>query len=123
MATVIEKKPHAYEAAKAAGRPPYKVADLTLAEFGRKEMRLAEQEMPGLMSIRREYASAKPLANNIAYKARRANRIVDLLREAHHPQLARYQPPYNYGGEPDHGNGAGRGSEPWLSSEKEGPDG
>jgi adenosylhomocysteinase len=62
MATVIEKKQHAYEAAKAAGRPPYKVADLSLAEFGRKEMRLAEQEMPGLMSIRKEYASAKPLA-------------------------------------------------------------
>src|SRR5205085_675905 len=39
------------------------------------------------------------------------------------PDLARYEPPYNYGGEPDHGNGAGRGSEPWLSSEKEGPDG
>lgn len=39
------------------------------------------------------------------------------------PDLTRYAPPYNPGGEPDHGNGAGRGSEPWLSSEKEGPDG
>ena len=36
-------------------RPPFKVADLSLAEFGRKEIRLAEQEMPGLMSIREEY--------------------------------------------------------------------
>src|SRR5256886_3756308 len=63
MATVIEKKQHAFEAAKAAGRVPYKVADLNQAEFGRKEMRLAEQEMPGLMSIRREYAASKPLAN------------------------------------------------------------
>ena len=40
----------------------YKVADLSLADFGRKEMRLAEQEMPGLMSIRREYAASRPLA-------------------------------------------------------------
>src|SRR5215469_11423856 len=63
MATVVEKKQHAFDAAKAAGRVPYKVADLSLAEFGRKEMRLAEQEMPGLMSNRREYAASKPLAN------------------------------------------------------------
>jgi adenosylhomocysteinase len=40
----------------------YKVADISLAEFGRKEIRLAEHEMPGLMSIRREFAEAKPLA-------------------------------------------------------------
>ncbi|HEY7966331.1 MAG TPA: adenosylhomocysteinase [Solirubrobacteraceae bacterium] len=39
----------------------FKVADLSLAEFGRKEIRLAEHEMPGLMSIRREYQDAKPL--------------------------------------------------------------
>ncbi|MEO8329192.1 MAG: adenosylhomocysteinase [Candidatus Nanopelagicales bacterium] len=39
----------------------FSVADLTLAEFGRKEIRLAEHEMPGLMSIRREYALAQPL--------------------------------------------------------------
>ena len=58
MATVIEKKQHAFEAAKAAGRVPYKVADLGQAEFGRKEMNLAEQEMPGLMSIRKEYAAS-----------------------------------------------------------------
>src|SRR5215469_16643241 len=63
MATVVEKKQHAFDAAKAAGRVPYKVADLSLADFGRKEMNLAEQEMPGLMSIRREYAASKPLAN------------------------------------------------------------
>ncbi|MFE4207326.1 adenosylhomocysteinase [Streptomyces goshikiensis] len=40
----------------------FKVADLALAEFGRKEITLAEHEMPGLMSIRREYAAAQPLA-------------------------------------------------------------
>ncbi len=40
----------------------YKVADITLAEFGRKEISIAEHEMPGLMAIRREYASTKPLA-------------------------------------------------------------
>jgi adenosylhomocysteinase len=40
----------------------FKVADLSLAEFGRKEITLAEHEMPGLMSVRREYAAAQPLA-------------------------------------------------------------
>ncbi|MFJ1457693.1 adenosylhomocysteinase [Nocardia sp. N2S4-5] len=39
----------------------YKVADLSLAEFGRKEIRLAEHEMPGLMTLRREYAEVQPL--------------------------------------------------------------
>jgi adenosylhomocysteinase len=39
----------------------FKVADLSLAEFGRKEIRLAEHEMPGLMAMRREYAAAQPL--------------------------------------------------------------
>jgi adenosylhomocysteinase len=40
----------------------YKVADLGLAEWGRKEISIAEHEMPGLMAIRRKYAEAKPLA-------------------------------------------------------------
>ena len=40
----------------------YKVADLTLAEWGRKEIAIAEHEMPGLMAIRRKHAAAKPLA-------------------------------------------------------------
>src|SRR5258708_515231 len=40
---------------------PYKVADLSLADWGRKEIEIAEQEMPGLMSIRRKYAAEKPL--------------------------------------------------------------
>src|SRR6187455_1087166 len=53
---------HAYELAKQAGRVPYKVADLNLAEFGRKELRLAEGEMPGLMAIRKRYEGQKPLA-------------------------------------------------------------
>src|ERR1700754_643636 len=39
----------------------FAVADLSLAEFGRKEIRLAEHEMPGLMDLRREYAEARPL--------------------------------------------------------------
>ncbi|MEY4877144.1 MAG: hypothetical protein RL708_2293, partial [Bacteroidota bacterium] len=39
----------------------YKVADFSLAEWGRKEMRLAEAEMPGLMSIREEYGPSQPL--------------------------------------------------------------
>jgi len=41
---------------------PYKVADLSLASWGRKEIDIAEQEMPGLMSIRAKYAAGKPLA-------------------------------------------------------------
>jgi adenosylhomocysteinase len=41
--------------------PDYKVADLSLAAFGRKEIQLAEHEMPGLMAVRREYAEAQPL--------------------------------------------------------------
>src|SRR6476469_5194021 len=40
---------------------PHKVADISLAEWGRKEIRLAESEMPGLMSIRAEYGPKKPL--------------------------------------------------------------
>lgn len=40
---------------------PYKVKDITLAEFGRKEIEIAEKEMPGLMSIRRKYAAEQPL--------------------------------------------------------------
>src|SRR5215210_4788292 len=61
MATAVEKL-HPFDAAKAAGREPYKVRDLSLAEFGRKEMRLAEQEMPGLMSLRKQHGARKPLA-------------------------------------------------------------
>ena len=41
---------------------PYKVKDINLAEWGRKEIKLAEAEMPGLMSLREEYGEAKPLA-------------------------------------------------------------
>jgi adenosylhomocysteinase len=62
MATVLTEKIHAFEAARKAGRPAYKVADLNLAEWGRKEMRLAEHEMPGLMALRARYAASRPLA-------------------------------------------------------------
>ena len=44
-----------------AGRPAFKVKDLALAEWGRKEIRLAEYEMPGLMALRAEYEGKKPL--------------------------------------------------------------
>ncbi len=40
---------------------PYKIADISLADWGRKEMDLARAEMPGLMSIRRKYGPLKPL--------------------------------------------------------------
>jgi adenosylhomocysteinase len=49
-------------ATNALDRPAFKVADLGLAEWGRKEIRLAEHEMPGLMAIRAEYRGARPLA-------------------------------------------------------------
>ena len=56
MTTTFEKKP----AAAKAGLE-FKVKDISLAEWGRKEIMLAEQEMPGLMSVREEYAKQQPL--------------------------------------------------------------
>src|SRR5215471_12330539 len=44
-----------------APKQDFKVADLSLADWGRKEIDIAEHEMPGLMSIRKKYATAKPL--------------------------------------------------------------
>jgi adenosylhomocysteinase len=49
-------------AAPTSGAVDYKVADIHLADWGRKEITIAEQEMPGLMAIRAKYAPAKPLA-------------------------------------------------------------
>jgi adenosylhomocysteinase len=46
---------------KADGTPDFKVADLSLADFGRDEIRLAEHEMPGLMAMRSEFGGTKPL--------------------------------------------------------------
>jgi adenosylhomocysteinase len=53
---------HPFQASRDAGREPFKVADLSLAELGRKEIRLAEQEMPGLMALREEFRGQRPLA-------------------------------------------------------------
>src|SRR5690242_6693606 len=61
MSTAVREL-HAFEEAVKAGRVPYKVKDLTLAELGRKEIRLAEHEMPGLMALRARYKDGKPLA-------------------------------------------------------------
>src|SRR6201998_3151377 len=61
MTTAVQHL-HPFAAAKSAGRPPYKVKDLALADFGRKEIRLAEQEMPGLMALRKQHAGKRPLA-------------------------------------------------------------
>eukprot|EP00967_Tisochrysis_lutea_P010205 scaffold11786_cov33-Tisochrysis_lutea.AAC.1 len=44
----------------------YKVADMSLADFGRKELELAEHEMPGLMSARSEFGPSQPLAGALA---------------------------------------------------------
>ena len=59
MSTVLDPK---VVSASAAARPKFRVADLSLAEAGRKEIRLAEQEMPGLMVLRDRYRAEKPLA-------------------------------------------------------------
>ena len=59
MATATQT--HPFDAARKAGREPFKVKDLSLAEFGRQEIRLAEHEMPGLMALRKQYAAQKPL--------------------------------------------------------------
>ena len=45
----------------------YKIADINLYEFGRKEIRLAEHEMPGLMSLRAEYFDEQPLLGCLLY--------------------------------------------------------
>src|SRR4051794_32383829 len=61
MTTAVREE-HAFDAAAKAGRVPYKVKDLGLAELGRKEIRLAEHKMPGLMTLRARYKGKKPLA-------------------------------------------------------------
>src|SRR5689334_9949740 len=61
MSTAV-KEMHPFDAAAKAGRVPYKVKDLAEAELGRKEIRLAEHEMPGLMALRARYKDKKPLA-------------------------------------------------------------
>src|SRR3954452_13702104 len=53
---------HSFDAARAAGREPFKVKDLGLSTLGRAEIRLAEHEMPGLMAVRAKYGDDKPLA-------------------------------------------------------------
>jgi len=46
---------------KRAASADYKVRDISLADFGRREIEIAEYEMPGLMALRRKYARKKPL--------------------------------------------------------------
>jgi S-adenosylhomocysteine hydrolase len=46
----------------------YKIADLSLAPWGRKELTIAETEMPGLMAIRKEFAKAQPLKGGTHYR-------------------------------------------------------
>jgi len=58
MATAVQTE---LETMTSMARPPYAVRDLSLAEWGRKELRLAEVEMPGLMALREEYKGKLPL--------------------------------------------------------------
>jgi adenosylhomocysteinase len=62
MSPVASETIHPFVASTQANRVPFKVKDLSQAEFGRKEIRLAEQEMPGLMSLRTRYAAQRPLS-------------------------------------------------------------
>jgi adenosylhomocysteinase len=62
MSVAVAEKLHPFAAATEVGREPFKVKDLSLAESGRKEIRLAEHEMPGLMAVRAKYGTEKPLA-------------------------------------------------------------
>ena len=61
MSTAVKDTLHPFDAARKAGREPFKVKNLAEAEFGRKEIRLAEQEMPGLMAIREQHRRDRPL--------------------------------------------------------------
>ena len=62
MSSAVVEKVHPFEQAARAGRPAYRVADIALAPRGRNEIRLAEQEMPGLMALRSRHAGERPLA-------------------------------------------------------------
>src|SRR6188474_1148326 len=62
MSTAVASTQHPFAASKAVGREPFKVKDLSLADYGRNEIRLAEHEMPGLMALRSEYKGKQPLA-------------------------------------------------------------
>jgi len=62
MSTVAGETVHPFAAAVKAGRPAFKIKDINDFEFGRKEMVLAEHEMPGLMALRKQYEGKKPLA-------------------------------------------------------------
>lgn len=59
----------------------YKVADISLAAFGRKEIELAEQEMPGLMAIREKYGPSQPLKVCFLFvQANDARRVISLMQ-------------------------------------------
>ncbi len=61
MTAVASENTDTLHTAPDTDRPPFKVADLSLADWGRREIRLAEEEMPGLMALRTEYGASKPL--------------------------------------------------------------
>jgi adenosylhomocysteinase len=62
MTLAVSDRIHPFVASEQVGRPAFRVADLSLAELGRREIRLAEQEMPGLMALRARHGRTKPLA-------------------------------------------------------------
>ena len=72
MSTVVKKAPSATGLTSKAAAPDYTVADLSLADWGRKEIAIAEHEMPGLMAIRRKYA-AEPAAQGRPHRRQPAH--------------------------------------------------
>ena len=61
MASAATKKAPSPKRQASPASPDYVVADLSLADWGRKEIAIAEHEMPGLMAMRRKYAASQPL--------------------------------------------------------------
>ena len=68
MSAPAVEKTHPFDEAVANGRLPYKVSDLSLAEHGRDEIRLAEQEMPGIIALRKKASVNIILYLNLIHK-------------------------------------------------------
>jgi hypothetical protein len=79
---------------KTIGKTDFHVADLSLADWGRKEIRIAETEMPGLMAIREEYAPTQPLRSVRRFAGPRATSSrLKTMQPPRSPSMAR---PYSH---------------------------
>ena len=84
MKAPVKKAPATKSPAKKAPakkQGDFKVADMSLADWGRKEIRIAETEMPGLMALREEFGKKKPLPRRVRQKKlRQKSRVISRLR-------------------------------------------